>query len=162
MHFVKWPPVYMKHTLSKPALSTERLVYTKCTFEKSSIVSPTANAIYFGKVTSRPHQMLTLGAEPTRTEPNRAGPPGGGRGWLIARSRKISFAKKKASRLNQTHTLLASNFWSVVNALDIRILLAAAPFNERLVYVKHTLSTKCIFQRVSRLHQMNTKCTFWK
>jgi hypothetical protein len=80
MHFVKWPPVYMKHTLSKPALSTERLVYTKRTFEKSSVVSPTANATYFEKVTSRLYQMPTLGAEPTRTEPNRAGPPGGGRG----------------------------------------------------------------------------------
>ena len=47
---------------------------TKCTFEKSSVVTPTANATYFEKVTSRLHQMPTLGAEPTRTEPNRAGP----------------------------------------------------------------------------------------
>ena len=27
-------PVYVKHTLSKTALSNECLVYTKCTFEK--------------------------------------------------------------------------------------------------------------------------------
>ena len=40
--------------------------------------------------------MPTLGAEPTRTEPNRAGPAGGDRGWLIARSRKIRFAKKRS------------------------------------------------------------------
>ena len=33
----------------------------------------------------------------SRAEPSRAGPPGGDRGWLIARSRKIGFATKKRS-----------------------------------------------------------------
>jgi hypothetical protein len=49
----------------------------------------------------------------------------------------------------------------MVNAWDIRFYLATAPFNERLVYVKHHFSTKCTFQRASRLHQkhiLKIKC----
>ena len=42
-----------------------------------------------------------------------------------------------------------------MNAWGIRFCLATAPFNERLVYVKHTFSTNCTFQRASRLHQMH-------
>ena len=43
----------------------------------------------------------------------------------------------------------------MVNAWGIRFCLATAPFNERLVYVKHIFSTSCTFQRASRLHQMH-------
>ena len=60
----------------------------------------------------------------------------------------------------------------MVNAWGIRFCLATAPFNERLVYVKHTFSTNCTFQRASRLHQMHilkikcrlvyTKCSLFK
>ena len=61
-------PVYVKHTLPKTALSNECLVYTKCTFEKASVVSSTPDATFFEKKASRLHQTLTLEAEPSRAE----------------------------------------------------------------------------------------------
>jgi len=74
IHFVKWPPVYVKHTLSTNGTFHRasrlhqmhirkiryRLAYGKCyLFGKSDVLS-TPNAY--------------LGEEPTRTEPNRARP----------------------------------------------------------------------------------------
>ena len=61
-------PVYVKHTLPKTAVSNECLVYTKCAFENSSVVSSTPNATFFEKNASRLHQTPTLEAEPSRTE----------------------------------------------------------------------------------------------
>ena len=80
--------------------------------------------------------MPTLGAEPTRTEPNRAGPPGGGRGCLIARSRKISFAKKRSVS-------------SKPNAYSF-----ALHFLKRGKCVGHSnFACSCTLQRASRLHK---------
>jgi hypothetical protein len=47
------------------ALSNERLVYTKSTFWKSSVVSSTPNARFFKMMTSRLHQTHTLGSGST-------------------------------------------------------------------------------------------------
>ena len=46
----------------KTALSNERLVYAKCTFPKSSVVSSTRDATFFEKMASRLHQTPTLGS----------------------------------------------------------------------------------------------------
>ena len=44
----------------KTALSNERLVYVKCAFPKSSVVSSTRAATFFENMASRPHQTTSL------------------------------------------------------------------------------------------------------
>ena len=134
---------------------------------------PTPNAHFKNRMSSRLHQMLVFlktcclaytkhllwevlwEAEPSLAEPSRAGPPGGDRGWLIARSRKNISLKKRTSRLHQTPIFLASIFWAVVIAGNTSFSIAAAHSNERLAYVKHTFSTNRTPQRSSRLHLMH-------
>ena len=90
----------------------------------------------FEKVLSGPHQMPTLGAEPTGAKPNRAKPSDGDRGPPIARSRKISFAKK-GERLVYTK---CSFVWS--------------HFLRRGKCVGHSiLPRSCTLQRESRLRK---------
>ena len=158
MHFVKWPPVYVKHTLSKTGTFHRacrlhqmhirkiecRLAYGKCYSFWKSDVSSTPNAYFGGR------------ADPNEAEPGRTA-------WWWLRvtnspiTKKCFCKKKEESRLHQTPIFLASIFWGVVDAWDIRFCLATAPFNERLVYVKHIFSTNYTFQRASRLHQMHIR-----
>jgi hypothetical protein len=171
-------PKWIGYSILPRSCSLQRASRLRRTYLFNKLHSPTSvpstpNAHFKNRMSSRLHQMLVFlkkcclaytkhllwevlwEAEPSLAEPSRAGPPGGDRGWLIARSRKTKSLKKRTSRLHQTPIFLASIFWAVINAWDIQFCLATAPSNERLANIEHTFSTNCTLQRASRLHQMH-------